>query len=139
MLLLYREKFISQNSKTMWCWIDRQTLLSNIKPSQAGQQLQAGQGHIDITLPGWDESVTNQVDGTHKEGVSWVCGRWGRLPNTNNVVLSHVQYFPQLHLAWQTLYCICRAQPLLVLSRLFLITDISLKLEPLCQNMFRFV
>ena len=45
------------------------TLLSDVDPGEAGEQLEGGETGVEVALPGGDEAVADQVGGSDEESV----------------------------------------------------------------------
>ena len=50
------------------------TLLSDLDPGQTREELQGRKAGVEVGLPGGDDAVTDQVGGSHEQGVGGVCG-----------------------------------------------------------------
>ena len=48
------------------------TLLSDVDPGEAREELQGREAGVEVGLPGGDEAVTDQVGGSHEQGVGGV-------------------------------------------------------------------
>ena len=51
---------------------DYLTLLSDVDPGETREELQGSQAGVEVGLPGGDESVADQVGGSHEQGVGGV-------------------------------------------------------------------
>ena len=49
------------------------TLLSDVDPGEAWEELQGREAGVEVGLPGRDEAVADQVSGSYEQSVGWVC------------------------------------------------------------------